>query len=290
MRRARRAARAGGRRDARRPARATRTTGSTPTASRSSRRSRARIRRAAAQRRPAAQPARAAGPHARARTCAPAAAERRRALARPGRRSRASDPLTRRGGPEPASLGTDAPECERSALLAGAAPEHEARAQQRDAAEQDRDRGEARERELRVGWRRPRPDGRAGRRCRRRRGWCCRPGALLPESSSPRTSPPPVGVRRCAVLRDARVVAALTGRRRRGRRRWCSAACRARAWSGLTIRDFISCALLVVRLRAGCELRARTRCLIASSSSAVASGRFARSWSMTGCRSGWRSS
>ena len=57
----------------------------------------------------------------------------------------------------------------------------------------------------------------------------------------------------------------------------------------MTIRDFISSALLV-RLRAGCALRARTRCLIASSSSAVASGRFARSWSMTGCRSGWRSS
>src|SRR3954453_22771406 len=57
----------------------------------------------------------------------------------------------------------------------------------------------------------------------------------------------------------------------------------------MTRRDFISWFPLV-RLRAGLATRAWTRCLTASSSSAVASGRFARSWSMTGCRSGWRSS
>ena len=56
-----------------------------------------------------------------------------------------------------------------------------------------------------------------------------------------------------------------------------------------TSRDFIS-SVLLVRLRAGVATRVRTRCLTASSSSAVASGRFALSWSMTGCRSGWRSS
>ena len=57
----------------------------------------------------------------------------------------------------------------------------------------------------------------------------------------------------------------------------------------MTRRDFISWFPLV-RLRAGLATRARTCCLTASSSSAVASGRCAWSMSMTDCRSGWRSS
>ena len=57
--------------------------------------------------------------------------------------------LTTRGGPEPASR--EMRRCGAcSALVAGAAPQHQARAQQRDAAEQDRDGREAGERELVV--------------------------------------------------------------------------------------------------------------------------------------------
>ena len=82
---------AGGRRDARRPRARPATTGSTPTGSPSPRRSRARTRRRERGARAAAQPARAAGPQARRAACAPSSRERRRALSRPGRRSRADD-------------------------------------------------------------------------------------------------------------------------------------------------------------------------------------------------------
>ena len=67
-----------------------------------------------------------------------------------------------------------------SALLAGAAPQHEARAQERDAAEQDRDRGEARERAASSRSSAPASTWRAG--------WACRPRRRRGSSPAPLVS------------------------------------------------------------------------------------------------------
>ena len=122
----------------------------------------------------------------------------------------------------------------RLALVAGATAEHEARAQQRDAAEQDRDGREAGERELAVvGARLDLPRGLDARLpasagaavvLRRRVAGA---GVLVAEDAAAARG----RRRRCRVLRDAGVVAGQAGDRR-DRRRRCSAACRARAWSG----------------------------------------------------------
>ena len=127
--------------------------------------------------------------------------EPRRAGAGSRRGPRSRGARRREAGRSP-PLGRTMPGCRAQLLLARAAPQHEARAQQRDAAEQDRHRREAGERQLEsvVGARLDlaRRLHAVGSPLRRRPG--LPPPAVssgwtpVPASSSPRTPPPPVGV------------------------------------------------------------------------------------------------
>ena len=166
VRRARRPAQAGAGRDARGAPRATPATGSTPTGSRSPRRSRARTRRRAPRlARVSTRSSRWPQPRARLRSDEPARGGAR--VAREGRDPARVTWLTRKRRAGARLSRIDFLSVRAQRCVAGAAPEHEARAEQRDAAEQHRDRGEAGERQLapvsapastwRAGWTSPPP-------------------------------------------------------------------------------------------------------------------------------------